>query len=264
MREHDLSHAFRVLRSVNIEPILLKGWSVGRLYKDPATRPLGDIDLLVRDEQSSKAEKSLHQHRAIHIDWHRLSDLRAEFAKPDEIFERSELVSLLDTEIRVLCPEDNLHFVAIHMLRHGGWSPMWLRDLSVMLTCRRTHFDWSVCVGTDATRAGWVLSGLVLAHRLAGADISGTPAETFRIPEWLERTARRAQETPDAADNQPPESVWTALAHPWRIPLGLRKRWPNPITAAVRIGASFERRSPLSHQLRYCASLTRGFLSRAL
>src|SRR5689334_17303364 len=57
VREHELSDIFRVLRSVNIEPILLKGWSVARLYKDPATRPLGDIDLLLRDELSSEAER---------------------------------------------------------------------------------------------------------------------------------------------------------------------------------------------------------------
>jgi Uncharacterised nucleotidyltransferase len=261
VREHEICSAFQMLRSVGVEPVLLKGWSVGRLYPDSAGRCLGDIDLLIGDEQLPIAEEKLHD-LALNVDWHKLSSLKAEFAEPEEVVRRSGLVPLSNARIRVLCDEDNLHFVAIHMLRHGGWSPVWMRDVAVLLGCRLASFDWDVCLGPDTTRAGWVLSALLLAHKLAGADISGTPVEQHKVPEWLEPAVVRAQQTPEPEDNQPPESIWTALAHPWRLPDALRKRWPNPITAAVITGSPFENRSPCAHQLRYCTHLAANFLSR--
>jgi hypothetical protein len=263
VREHEICAAFQMLRSTGVEPTLLKGWSVGRLYPDPAGRCLGDIDLLIRDDQLPRAEEKLGE-VTLNVDWHKLSSLKAEFTEPGEVVRRCEFVPLGNTRIRVLCHEDNLHFVAIHMLRHGGWSPVWVRDVAVLLECRPANFDWDVCLGPDATRAGWVLSALLLAHKLVGADISGTPAEQHKVPEWLEPAVVEAQQTPEPEDNQPPESIWTALAHPWRLPGALRKRWPNPITAAIITGAPFENRSPSAHQLRYCTHLAANFLSRAL
>lgn len=263
MREYEICEAFRMLRSINIEPILLKGWSAGRLYPGWRIRCLGDIDLLVQDTELPNAETKIREYGTLNIDWHKLSSLKTEFANPDDLVRRSELVDLDNTLVRVLCHEDNLHFVAIHMLRHGGWSPMWMQDIAVLLESRPKNFEWDVCLGPDTTRAGWVLSALVLARKLVGADISGTPAADYEIPRWLERAVRQALNRPDPADNQPPESIWSALAHPWRLPQGVRKRWPNPITAAIITGARFEDRSPAAHQLRYCTHLAANFLSRA-
>ena len=42
---------FAHLRTRQIEPILVKGWSIGRLYSDSGRRPFGDIDLCVRPDQ---------------------------------------------------------------------------------------------------------------------------------------------------------------------------------------------------------------------
>ena len=264
IREHEICAIFRVLRSIDVEPILLKGWSVGRLYPSSQLRGLGDIDLLVGEGEVAHSDKKLREYGQMNVDWHELSSLKAEFAEPDEIMRRSELVPLGDTQVRVLCHEDNLHFVAIHMLRHGGWSPIWIEDVAVLLRSRPGNFDWDLCLGPDPTRAGWVLSALVLAHRLAGADISDTPAKHYKIARWLEHTVLEAQKTSDPADNQPPESIWAALAHPWRLPSGIRKRWPSPLTAAIKTGAPFELRLPVTHQVRYCASLAREFFSRAI
>lgn len=263
VREHEICAAFQMLRSAAIEPILLKGWSVGRLYPDPNLRCLGDVDLVVRDDELTGAKKAVREYGPLNIDWHGLSDLKHEFPDPEAVIRRSQLVPLGKTQIRVLCHEDNLHFIAIHMLRHGAWSPVWVRDVAVLLASRPKNFDWDVCLGPDATRAGWVRSALVLAHRLAGADISDTPAEHHEIPKWFQRAVIKAQKTPDPADNQPPESIWAALAHPWRLPHGLLKRWPNPIAAAIRTHAPFKQRPPLLHQLRCCASLAENFFFRA-
>src|ERR1051326_8359684 len=41
---------FRCFRASDVEPILIKGWSVARRYPQPGLRPYGDIDLLIRPE----------------------------------------------------------------------------------------------------------------------------------------------------------------------------------------------------------------------
>jgi hypothetical protein len=263
VREHEICSVFNILRSIGVEPVLLKGWSVSRFYADPPSRCLGDIDLLVRDDEVCRAEAAVRDGGPVDIDWHSLSCTKREFADPEGVVLRSKLVPLGGSQIRVLCDEDNLHFVAIHMLRHGGWSPVWIQDVAVLLASRPANFDWDVCLGASPTRAGWVLSALVLAHKLTGADIGDTPAEAYQIPRWLEGAVLKAQKTPDPADNQPPEGIWTALAHPWRLPSGIRKRWPNPITAAIETGAAIENRRPLAHQLRYFSNLTGKFFCRA-
>ena len=263
VREHEIRLAFAVLRAAKIEPVLLKGWTVGRLYLVPGMRRLGDIDLLISDEKCATASKALQEHE-LNVDWHTLSDLKAEFAEPNDVVCRSELLPLLDTHIRALCPEDNLHFVAIHMLKHGGWSPVWLSDVAVLLASRQPDFDWHLCLGSNVTQAGWVLSALVLAHKLLGADISGTPAENHQIPDWMTPALLKAWKDPDPANNQPPEAMWDALTHPWRLPSGIRKRWPSPITAAIKAKTPFEQHSPLVTQLRYCAELAGAFFRRAM
>src|SRR6266550_2307554 len=47
IHERQVARVFRVLRSAGVEPILLKGWAIGRLYPEPGLRPTGDIDLSV-------------------------------------------------------------------------------------------------------------------------------------------------------------------------------------------------------------------------
>lgn len=257
--EHEICQAFAALRAANIDPILLKGWSVARHYPDPALRPLGDLDLLVRDEELLASKQAFTGY----IDWHTVSGLRAEFNEPEEVVRRSQLVPLLDNQIRVLCLEDNLHYVAIHMLSHGAWSPQWVQDVAALVQSRPPNFDWDICLGQDATRAEWVRTALILARDLRGADISGTPGEHHCIPGWLVPAVRKAWQNPDPAGNQPPESIWTALTHPWRLPNALSKRWPSPIAAAIRTRVPFSQRFPIQHQLRCYTDLTRAFVRRS-
>src|SRR5712692_11964586 len=47
---------FRLMRAEDVEPILLKGWAVARLYPQPALRPYGDIDLFVRRQDYGVAK----------------------------------------------------------------------------------------------------------------------------------------------------------------------------------------------------------------
>ena len=53
IHEGKIRRVFTVLRSVNIEPILIKGWAMARDYPQPALRPYGDIDLILRPRDTN-------------------------------------------------------------------------------------------------------------------------------------------------------------------------------------------------------------------
>ena len=59
--EGQLKQVVHVLRSAGVEPLLAKGWAVGRPYPEPGLRPYGDIDLCVQPEQYPAAMAALTQ-----------------------------------------------------------------------------------------------------------------------------------------------------------------------------------------------------------
>jgi hypothetical protein len=77
IHEQEIKHVFSLLRAEGIEPVLVKGWSIARLYPDRALRPYGDLDLCVRPDQFAQARAALK--RLEKIDGHYV-DLHAGFA----------------------------------------------------------------------------------------------------------------------------------------------------------------------------------------
>jgi hypothetical protein len=73
----EIKHVFSLLRTEGIEPVLVKGWSIARLYPDRALRPYGDIDLCVRPDLFAKARAAMKPLEK--IDGHYV-DLHAGFA----------------------------------------------------------------------------------------------------------------------------------------------------------------------------------------
>jgi Uncharacterised nucleotidyltransferase len=60
IREQQVMQVCSLLRSSGVEPLLLKGWAVARLYPQSGLRPLGaDIDLLIRPDQAPLARRHL-------------------------------------------------------------------------------------------------------------------------------------------------------------------------------------------------------------
>src|SRR5258706_1029919 len=51
-----LQKLFRLMRVAGVEPILLKGWGIARMYPQPALRPYGDFDLFVRPRDFRAAQ----------------------------------------------------------------------------------------------------------------------------------------------------------------------------------------------------------------
>ena len=59
VHEREIVYVLSLLRAEGIEPVLVKGWAMSRLYPDRALRPFGDIDLCVRPDQFDSAARAL-------------------------------------------------------------------------------------------------------------------------------------------------------------------------------------------------------------
>jgi len=119
-----------MLRQAAVEPLLVKGWAAAALYPDLGLRPFGDIDLLIRPRELETARTALRVEatRDCLVDLHlRFSELKGRSI--DDLFARSRLVALERGQVRVLAAEDHLALLAIHLLKHGAWRPLWLCDV---------------------------------------------------------------------------------------------------------------------------------------
>jgi hypothetical protein len=179
----------RQLRAHSIEPILVKGWSVARLYPQVEARRGGDVDLCVAPDQLKQAIDIFE--RSPDAGW---IDLHAGISElPDrpwsDLLDRSRCYPLDGEPIRVLCSEDQLTQLALHFWRHLGERPLWLVDLVFVLRSLEPSFNWSLCLGQNKARRQQILGVLGLAQRLLGAELPEEIAlEANRCtPRWLEQ-----------------------------------------------------------------------------
>jgi hypothetical protein len=211
IHEREIAYVLSLLRAEGIEPVLVKGWAIARLYPDAGLRPYGDIDLCIRPGQFARAAaalKCLEDIDGHYIDLHcgftRIGQTkaqvpaRADLCKPriykdntgvwDELFSRSQLVPLgpvssetdpVATEfVRILSDEDHLRLLSSHLLRSGARRPPWLCDIALLLESHAEDFNWDVCVGqarrqTAKRSLNWIATAIGLAHQLLGADVCG-------------------------------------------------------------------------------------------
>jgi Uncharacterised nucleotidyltransferase len=242
LHEHHLKEAIPRLRRVGIEPVLVKGWAMSRLYPEPGMRPFSDLDLCVLPEHYRAASAALagSESEAGNVDLH-LGFGKFDRRQTDDMFARSQRVWLDDLEISVLSEEDHLLFLCLHLLRHGAVRPLWLCDIALMLEARAKDFDWDQCLGHSRQQADWVACAIGLAHQLLGANIEGTPIarRAKTLPGWLMPTVLKAWGTPFHSLGQ----LAVHLRHPVNQ-LGellrvLPHHWPNPIEATMTLKGSF-------------------------
>lgn len=243
IHETKIRKVFNVLRSASVEPILVKGWAVARTYPQPALRPYGDIDLIVRPSDYRTATEAAEKHlRDCQLDFHALPFELADRSIED-LFSRSQLVPCGDEQIRVLSQEDHFVLLAIHLLKHGAWRPLWLCDLAILLESS-SDFDWDLCLGEDQRRANWILAATGLAQTLLHASIKDKTiaARTAQVPAWLKQQVLKEWETPFAS-MQSPFRHSTPISFYLRRPRGLlrdlARRWPNPIVATISVKGTF-------------------------
>ncbi len=258
MHETRIQKVFRALRASGIEPILIKGWAVARLYPQLALRPYGDIDLLIRRRDLVRAEKIVEEKtRDCAVDFHAPAFELADRSWED-LFQRSQLAECGSQAVRLLSPEDHFALLAVHLLKHGAWRPLWLCDLALLLENMPGDFSWHVCLGKDRRRQNWILSAAGLVHYLLGATIDDPQIadSARRVPAWLIDAVLKQWDTPFVTA-QAPISYQAPIKSYLFSPLGflsdLRRRWPNPILATINVNGTFGVRMRRRYQLADCS-----------
>lgn len=263
MFEREVVEVFKRLRAQSIEPIMVKGWAIARHYAEAGVRPCGDIDLCVPVEQHARAVAALESWRSelfgvdLHKGFQNLDDHSF-----DELYARSELVELEGEQVRVLSAEDHQRVLCYHFLREGGWRPLWLCDIAVLLEARPAGFNWDLCLGEKHRRANWVACAIGLAHRLLGADLRDTPAlvKDAKLPGWLVPSILKEWEARSMSKrHRAPMSA--TLSHPLRTLKGLRHHWPSPVEATVTLGGPFNELPRLPFQVGNCLSRTAQYIA---
>lgn len=246
---------FTFFRAQEIEPVLVKGWSIGRRYPAKGLRPYGDLDLCVKpaDYQRALALTLTPEGGELNIDLHcglQELDNRAF----DEFFERTQLIRLGETAVRIPSDEDLLRIVCMHLLRHGGWRPLWFCDVALLLESRAAEFRWEIVTGNRRRDINWISTVIGLAHHLLGADMEGYPftAEARRTPDWLIAQVLKSWEMPEPTNNAPlnyGKPMGEYLRQPRGFLGALKRRWPNPIEATYSVKGSFNNLPRFPYQL---------------
>jgi hypothetical protein len=267
IHERNIKGVVTFFKRAAIEPVLVKGWAVARLYPERGLRPYGDIDLAFRPDQFDQAMALLEteEGKKFNVDVHKglrkLDDLSFE-----ELFARSEVVTLGDVEIRVLGPEDHFRILCVHLLRHSAWRPLWLCDIAATLESRPPSFDWDRCLGRNPRQADWVACTVGLAHNLLGARVDDTPVagRAENLPGWFIPSVLRNWDRPNP-NLYPPLSYVPPMISYLRRPAGmlkaLRRRWPDPIEATIRMRGPFNEMPRLPFQLGNCLARVTGFFA---
>lgn len=253
VHEDNVAQVFRLLDQAKMDALLVKGWSIARIYPDSGLRQYSDIDLCVRAEDYSRATELLGREavKGIWIDLHK-GAAHLDCETEAELFGRSILVRAGVTPVRVPAPEDHLRILCLHLLRHGAWRPLWLCDVALALESRDADFDWRLFLGNDKQRADWLACVLGLAHRLLGARLDSTPIATRAdtLPNWLPRAVLRRWGRWFNADYRDTArySLWAHKWQPMRLLEDIYFRC-DPIRATVEMNGPFNDRPRLPYQL---------------
>lgn len=173
---HQLAGLAPALKIAGVPVLLLKGAALANaLYPDPALRPVGDIDLLVRRSDVPACRQALlergycpqrpperpgsvlahhneelfqppHPYEVpVEVHWH-LLDVPYYMSKVDVewFWDHSEALSLAGQRLQSLTPEANLLYLSAHLgLHHQFRGLLWLLDLALLVVRERERLDWA-------------------------------------------------------------------------------------------------------------------------
>ena len=205
-RTEDFSRLYGAIRAAGLSPLVVKGISCRRLWRNPDARPSGDEDLLIRPEELegclSTAEEcgftvlrdgetvccsplsglTVELHTALFpTDSGYFSGFNAFF---DGIFDTAQSFSACGTEF--LTPEPTLFetYLFLHALKHFVHSGVGIRqlfDISLFAEEYGSEIDWGfVYRAMDGVRAaGWYSAVLSVFREHFGLDTvsAGIPSE---------------------------------------------------------------------------------------
>jgi len=240
--------AVELLRSIGVEPILIKGEAASQFYPDDKIRMSTDIDLAVADADFEKSNILCRSPAAagIAIDLHR--ELRhLDTVAWNDLFENSRLMDIEEGNIRVLRSEDHLRVLCVHWLIDGGVDKERLWDIYYAVQNRPADFDWNRFLRVvSERRLRWLVCTLGLAKKYLDLDLDDTPIkdEAGKLPSWL----TTAVETAWKVDR--PQPLEASLADSATFFGQVRTRFnPNPIHATVEMEGSFDARTRLFYKI---------------
>lgn len=266
LHELEIKEAVELLRSNGVEPIVVKGWAIARLYVEPGLRPYGDIDLCVNPDQYLIAKRLVDDLATSdsRIDLHK-GFIRFGNQSWSELHARSRRLEIEGVPVRTLGPEDHLRLLCFHFLREGAWRPLWLCDVAVATETRPAGFDWNLCLGTNERSRNYVVCTLMLAKHLLMANLDGVPETAFakQMPAWL---------LPAVLKEWRVRSMYQRHRFPltsaWRRPITtlrrIRSHWPSAIEATINLNAAFDETPRWPLQVGSCFRRAHDFLGRTL
>ncbi len=265
VHESNIRQVLELFRSAAIEPLLVKGWAIARLYPESGLRPYGDIDLCVHPGDYVKAGKVLRDAGDRYpVDLHQGTAL-LDYHDWDELFSRSRLLPLDEASVRVLAPEDHLRVLCFHLLRHGIERPIGLCDIAVALESRSADFDWSTCLGKTRKHADWIGCVIGLARELLGAELGEIPFPLKEHqPPWIVRTVLKVWGRSFSNHFTQRAPIDFYAHHPRGLVQALAARWPTPIVGTVGVGGSFNRLPRFPYQLGYLIVRSLRFIRHVL
>jgi hypothetical protein len=220
------------------------------------------VDLYVAPGHTSAARAARANVTGVSIDLHDGAPDLDDRAWSD-VFARTDELDLDGATVRTFSREDHLRLMALHMLRHGAWRPLWLCDLAAAVESRE-GLDWDRVLGGDRRRADAVVCALRLAEDLLGARLAEAPVvvRERRLPRWLAPAVLRqwgdpalqpqSRRRPFAVEPRRPAATLTALV----------RRWPNAIEATLNVRAPFNDAPRLPFQLLECVRRTAHYVQR--
>lgn len=194
VNEKRLISAVRFFRNAGLEPVVIKGWALGRFYPEDEPRPASDLDLAFapNDFPAAVRLKDEPELKGFNLDFH--CGLRSLDPAPWEaIFSRSRLVQLADEMIRVPADEDLFRIAATHWLTDSGSRRDRLRDFRYLIESS-DGFDWRLALNSAGDiRKTWFYAVLAAARDFENLDAAALPEEvsTYKLPGWFRRALLR-------------------------------------------------------------------------
>lgn len=233
--------ATRVLASLHqagIETLLLKGVPLAlQCYPDEASRPMADVDILVKPTDVVPAVDVLRrggwvptpepeawpaeprnawtfidrQAREIDLHWR---VFRVGYSLDEDLWDGSERLIVKGEQTRALCPADQL----LHVVAHGlVWNPVpairWVADATLLVRARGAAIDWArVAAQAEARR---VVPAVSLGLRYL--------ADRFEVPVPAEVLARLEAHQMSRGERL---GLWAQMS-------------PGIVAGAIRLGADY-------------------------
>ena len=237
----ELTQLMRLLREQDIQLVVLKGPVIAETYyPDPALRPYGDLDLLIREDDllavsgilvaRGYAEKNGDDHEEghrlhkchgifqrifIHRESGRVVELHCDHLQiglepvsMDDIWSGSTEVRLGAGTARALEAHDLFVQLCVHLQRHGFSRLIWFKDLDLMV--RQGTLNWRLIeekAGLQGCRDS-VAYTLWLLGRMLGTPLPAAAQLLVRRQPRLSKTLDRVLWSPRNVLGLVPQRQW--------------------------------------------------------